>query len=210
MGTFYGDLLWYNTDYSNAEVIERMQYLPITKNFRSEFGYQNNMYLIAGEIIQNVTGQSWERFIQQNFFEPLEMNASRTSSDQFDGSESTAFPHLQDSAIAVHYFHAGKPAISIWSNARDLSNWTRMLLNNGKWKNNQILQPEIIETLTSAHTILPVSKSRKELGIHFRNYALGWNTFDYNGLEIISHDGSMPGFISNVTIVPEKTYRSSF
>lgn len=204
LGTFYGDLLWYNTDYSNAEVIERMQYLPITKNFRSEFGYQNNMYLIAGEIIQNVTGQSWERFIQQNFFEPLEMNASRTSSDQFDGSESTAFPHLQDSAIAVHYFHAGKPAISIWSNARDLSNWTRMLLNNGKWKNNQILQPEIIETLTSAHTILPVSKSRKELGIHFRNYALGWNTFDYNGLEIISHDGSMPGFISNVTIVPEK------
>lgn len=204
LGTFYGDLLWYNTDYSTDEVIERMQYLPITKDFKSEFGYQNNMYMIAGEIIEKVTGQSWERFIDQTFFQPLNMSMSRTSSDQFDGSESIAFPHLKDSAIAVHYFNACKPAISIWSNTRDLSKWTRMFLNDGKWKNIQILEPEIIETLTKPHTILPVSESRKKIGMHFRNYDLGWYSYDYNGLEIISHDGSMPGFISNVTLVPEK------
>ena len=204
LDTFYGDLLWYNTTYTNDEVIERMQYLPILNDFRSEFGYQNNMYTIAGEIIEKITGQSWERFIQQNFFDPLEMSDSRTSSDMFDGTEDLAFPHLNDSTLAVYYFLAGKPAISLWSSTRDLANWTRMLLNGGKWKNEQILTPEVINTLTTAHTILPVSKSKAEMGIHFRNYALGWYTFDYNGLKIVSHDGSMPGFISSVVMIPEE------
>ena len=204
LGTFYGDLLWYNTTYTNDEVIERMQYLPILKDFRSEFGYQNNMYMIAGEIIESVSGQSWESYIKQKFFDPLEMSNSRTSSEQFDGTEDIAFPHFQDSVIGVYYFQATKPAASIWSNPRDLSNWTSMWLNNGKWKNEEILSPEIIRKLTSAQTILPVSEERESLGIHFRNYALGWSTYDYNGRKIIEHNGGMPGYISKVALVPEE------
>ena len=204
LGTFYGDLLWYNTTYTNSEVIERMQYLPVIYDFRTRFGYQNNMYMIAGEIIETVTGQSWESFIKQNFFDPLEMSDSRTSSDQFDGTEDIAFPHYQDSVIGVHYFQATKPAISIWSNPRDLGNWASMFLNNGKWKNEEILSPEIIRILMTAQTILPVSEERESFGIHFRNYALGWSTFDYNGRKIIEHNGGMPGYISKVALVPEE------
>ena len=204
LGTFYGDLLWYNTDYTNDDIIERMQYLPLTKDFRSDFGYQNNMFTIAGEIIEKITGQSWERFIQKNFFNPLEMSDSRTSSDRFDGTEDIAFPHYNDSVMAVHYFLAGKPAISLWSSTRDLVNWTSMFLNDGEYKNEQILSPEVIKTLTSAHTILPVSEEKENMGIHFKNYGLGWYLHDYNGLKIINHDGSMPGFISLVAMVPEE------
>lgn len=204
LATFQGDLLWYNSDYSNKEVIERMQYLPILNDFRSDFGYQNNMYIIAGEIIETITGQSWERFIQQNFLDPLEMSDSRTSSDKFNGTEDIAFPHLNDSTLAVNYYLAGKPAVSIWSNTRDLSNWVKMLLNNGKWKNEQVLNPETIDMLTKAHTIVPVSKSDQDIGIHFKNYALGWYTFDYNGLKVINHDGSIPGYICNIAFIPEQ------
>ncbi len=203
LGTFYGDLLWYCTNYSDDEIIKRMKYLPITNEFRTELGYQNNMYTIAGEIIERITGKDWEVFIQQTFIDPLEMNYTRTSSDKFDGSENIAFPHLNDSVLAVYYFQAGKPAASMWSNGRDLSNWARLFLNNGKWKSKQILTPETIKKLTDAHTILPVSKSLFKYGTHFQNYALGWYTLDYNGLKIITHDGGMPGFISNITIIPE-------
>lgn len=203
LGTFYGDLLWYNTSYSNEEVIQKMQYLPITADFRTEFGYQNNMFTIAGEIVENVTGLDWEDFIQQTFIEPLEMTSTRTSSDQFDGTESIAFPHLNDSTLAIYYFQAGKPAASLWSNTRDLANWTKLFLNEGKWKNDQILKPEIIKELTDAHTIIPVSKSTLSLGIHFQNYAFGWKVFDYNGLKIITHNGGMPGYISDIAIIPE-------
>lgn len=204
LGTFYGDLLWYNTTYTNKEVIDRMQYLPILYDFRTKFGYQNNMYMLAGEIIENVTGQSWEKFIQNNFLEPLEMNDSRTSSDQFDGTENLALPHYQDSVIGVYYFQATKPAASIWSNTRDLTNWAVMWLNNGTWKNNQILSPETIKMLISPQTILPVSEERENFGIHFRNYALGWSTYDYNARKIIEHNGGMPGYISKVALIPEE------
>ena len=53
--TFEGDLLWYNTNYTNEEIIERMQYLPINKKFRTDYGYQNNMFMVAGEIIERIT-----------------------------------------------------------------------------------------------------------------------------------------------------------
>ncbi|MDA3953837.1 MAG: serine hydrolase, partial [Bacteroidales bacterium] len=203
LGTFYGDLLWYNTTYTNEEVINRMQYLPINYNFRTLFGYQNNMYMIAGEIIERVTGQSWEEFIQQTFLDPLEMSDTRTSSDQFNGTEEIAFPHFNDSIIGIYYFRATKPAASIWSNPRDLANWATMLLNNGKWKNDQILTKETVRNLMSAQLAFPVSEERESLGIHFLNYALGWSTYDYNGRKIIEHNGGMPGYISKVALIPE-------
>ena len=204
LGTFYGDLLWYHTNYSNKEILERLQHLPLTKQFRTEYGYQNNMYNLAGEIIEKVTGQSWEKFIKQNFLIPLEMNSTRTSNDDFDGTESLAFPHFNDSVFSPYYFAGGKPAASIWSNPRDLSNWLTMFLNDGQWKNTQILSPEIIKELTSPETILSVSDERKSFGIHFRTYAMGWVAYDYSGYKILEHGGSMPGYSSKVAFIPEK------
>ena len=204
LSTFDGDLLWYNTTYTNEEVINRMQYLPIPYDFRTRFGYQNNMFMIAGEIIEEVTGQSWEHFIRQTFLVPLEMNDTRTSNDQFDGTENIAYPHFKDSVIGIYDFEATKPAASIWSNTRDLSHWVMMWLNNGKWKNQQILDKNTIRILQSPQTILPVSEQRESWGTHFRNYALGWSTYDYNGLKIVEHNGGMPGYISKVAMIPEK------
>ncbi|HAF28578.1 MAG TPA: hypothetical protein DCG75_05975 [Bacteroidales bacterium] len=204
LGTFYGDLLWYNTTYTNDEVISRMKELPIIYDFRTRFGYQNNMYMIAGKIIENITGQSWERFIQQNFLEPLEMTDTRMSNDQFDGTEEIAYPHFKDSVIGIYDFEATKPAASIWSSSRDLANWATMWLNGGKWGNDQILAPEIIQTLISPQTILPVSEEKEKLGFHFKNYAMGWSSYDYNAQKIIEHNGGMPGFISKVALIPEQ------
>lgn len=75
---FDGDLLWYGTNYSRREIVRRMQYSAIRNNFRSEFGYQNVMYIVAGLIIEKVSGQTWDDFIQQHFFSPLSMNGSST------------------------------------------------------------------------------------------------------------------------------------
>jgi hypothetical protein len=132
------------------------------------------------------------------------MNDTRTSNDDFDGTESLAFPHFNDSVFSPYYFAGGKPAASIWSNPRDLSNWLTMFLNDGQWKNTQIILPEMIKELISPETILSVSDERKNFDIHFRAYALGWVTYDYSGYKILEHSGSMPGYSSKVAFVPEK------
>ena len=203
-GTFYGDLLWYNTHYSNEEVIQRMQNIPIIYEFRTNFGYQNNMYMIAGEIIEKVSGMPWEDYIQENFLDPLEMSNTRTSNDQFEGTEEIAHPHFKDSLIGIYDFEATKAAASIWSSTQDLSHWAMMWLNNGIYKNDTILQPETVRTLFSPQTILSVSEERESFGMHFRNYALGWSTYDYNNRKIVEHNGGMPGYISKVALIPEE------
>ena len=63
-----GDLLWYATDFSRQEIIERVRHLAPTYSFRAGFGYQNIMYLTAGQIIPRVTGKSWDDYVQTNLF----------------------------------------------------------------------------------------------------------------------------------------------
>jgi CubicO group peptidase (beta-lactamase class C family) len=202
--TFEGDLLWYNTNLTDEEIIQKMQYLPVTKEFRSDYGYQNNMFMIAGEIIERITGITWEKFVTQNFFVPLEMNDTRSSNDAFDGTENIAYPHYNDSVMDIFDFEGSKPAASIWSNPRDLVKWVDLFLNNGKYKNIEILSPEIISKLTSPQTILKISDEMASFGTHFRTYTLGWFAYDYQGYKILEHDGSMPGYISKVAMIPEK------
>jgi CubicO group peptidase (beta-lactamase class C family) len=62
---FEGDLLWYGTDYSRQEIVRRIQYSPLRNTFRKDFGYQNVLYLVAGLIIEKVTGETWDEFIQK-------------------------------------------------------------------------------------------------------------------------------------------------
>jgi CubicO group peptidase (beta-lactamase class C family) len=203
LGTFYGDLLWYNTDYDNREIIRRMRHLPITNDFRSEFGYQNNMYMIAGEIIHEVTGKSWSEFTKERIFVPLGMTRSRTHGGALADMQEIAMPHLEG-RLHEPSFDRPHPAGSIFSSARELTSWIRMLLNDGSFNGTQLMKPETVEELFSAKTVMRVSKALKRQGVHFRAYGLGWGLQDYAGRKVAAHGGGMPGYISQVVVVPEE------
>ena len=65
------DLVWYNnTTATRRELFERLQYLEPTKDFRSFWQYQNLMYMAAGYLVETISGQTWEEFVQQNIFRP--------------------------------------------------------------------------------------------------------------------------------------------
>lgn len=202
--TFYGDLLWYGTDYTDEQILSRLRHIPLHKQFRSEFGYQNNLYMVAGLVIQRVSGRTWEQFIQENFFTPLSMSVSRTSNDQLKPGDNIAYGHVNGKQQEIFDFNGTKPAASIYSSVEDLSKWMIALMNGGMAGETKLLSKESIRTLWSAHTVIPVSQNAENWGIHFRAYALGWTTFDYNGKKVVEHDGGMPGYISKVCLVPEE------
>lgn len=203
LSTFTGDLLWYQTDYTNEQIIQRMEYLPIENNFRSEFGYQNNMYMVAGEIVEKVTGQTWSRFIRERFFEPLDMTTTVASYDELSGDEDIAYPHYKGEQMELYDFNGTKPAASIYSNITDLSAWVKMWLNGGQVEEGTILEEEVLEMCLSPHTLLNVSSAQQERGTQFRAYGLGWSMYDYLGAKVVEHNGGMPGYLSKVTMVPE-------
>src|SRR5437660_2088944 len=73
------DMAWYNASATRRELFERLQYLEPTKDFRSLWQYQNLMYMAAGYLVERITGQTWEEFVRQHLFAPLEMTASNFS-----------------------------------------------------------------------------------------------------------------------------------
>jgi CubicO group peptidase (beta-lactamase class C family) len=202
--TFDGDLLWYQTIYSDVDIIKKLKYLPIKQDFRSSFGYQNNMYLTAGEIIHRVSGKSWSEFVQEHFFNPLDMTESRPSYDEVKPDQDVAQPHSNGKLQSVVAINACKPAGAIFSNVEELAHWATMLLNDGKWNNNELLKPSTIQNLFSDKTVIGASQNLQKRGTHFYNYGLGWFLFDYQGKKIVEHDGGMPGYVSKVTLVPEE------
>lgn len=204
LGTFYGDLLWYGTDYTNEEIMARMQHLPITNEFHSEFGYQNNMFMIAGEIIEKVSGKEWEDYIQENFFDPLGMANSRTSNDVLRDGDPIAYPHLKGQTEELFDFNGTKPAASIYSSVEDLSHWVAMLMNDGKYKGKQVLAPETIAAMFKSETVQGISPLWQGLGTRFKTYGLGWGLFDYRSAFVAEHNGGMPGYISKVSVMPDR------
>ncbi|NPD86257.1 serine hydrolase [Lentimicrobium sp. L6] len=203
LGTFYGDLLWYETNRTDEDVIERLQYLPITNRFRDQYGYQNTMYMVAGEILKKVTGQTWEEYIQENLLDPLKMESTVTCGNKLEEGSNIAYPMIDDKEIgfSMKRHHA---AASIFSSTADLSLWVRMLLNNGIIEEDTILPAHVIRDMMAPRTMKSVNGLRRMTGAQFSTYALGWNAWDHNGEKVVEHAGGMPGYISQVTLVPQE------
>ena len=69
------DFLWgRGSDLSSDEIVRRMQYARPAYSFRGGFIYQNIMYLVAGKIMEKVSGMPWERFMTERVFGPLGMH----------------------------------------------------------------------------------------------------------------------------------------
>lgn len=202
MGTFYGDLLWYETERTNEDILHRMRYLPVTNRFRDQYGYQNNMYIVAEEILKKVTGQDWESYITEHILLPLEMTNTRTSGNKLEKDQELAHPIINNKIVelSMELPHA---AASLFTSPSELSHWAEMLLNNGIYKGDTILQPAIVEDMMTGRTLQSISGLKKMAGANFSHYALGWSVWDYKGTKILDHGGGMPGYISKLTLIPE-------
>ena len=165
--TFTGDLLWYHTNYSNAEIRKRMQYLPLSYGFREKYGYQNNMFMIGGEIIAKQTGKTWEENLQTLVLDKLEMHGTRISNDVLQEGDPVAWPHNDRERIYLYDFEGNKPAASMFSSVEDLSNWVIFNLNEGIWKSDTLIAKSSINFLTQMHKARPVSNWNKNNGRNF-------------------------------------------
>lgn len=206
-----GDNLWYGTPYSRDEVIRRVRYLVPNSSFRTEFGYQNIMFLTAGQVVAAAAGTSWDDVIRQRIFQPLGMTSSNTSVTQLAGMPNVAQPHNLDPADArptpIPYLNIDNvaPAGSINSNVQDMARWMRFILANGKANGQQLLKPLTLADLETPHTIAgrvvgdTINPTR-----HFSTYGLGIGISDLHGAKVLQHTGGIDGMLSFVAMVPER------
>jgi len=202
--TFDGDLLWYGTTYSREEIIERFEKYDLSYDMRTKYGYQNIMFLIAGEVVEEVSGMSWEEFMKKRFFNPLEMSHSYATFEGFKQEKNKALPHTKGMLDEIRSYDNSGGAAAISSNVVDLSNWIKMWLNNGIYKNDTLLSLNTHRKLLELHTPIPPSSFDRSNGVNFKGYALGWFVMNYGSTKVAYHGGGLPGYISKIFILPNE------
>ena len=209
LATFSGDLIWYGSNHSREEVIKRAKFLRPVYGFRESYGYSNIMYLVAGEVIAQVSGMSWESFIEQRLFHPLNMKDSNTSIRKFKNGGNIASPHneVDEKNIPIDYVNWDNinAAGSINASVADLSQWLLLQLNRGTLNQHKFWTEARTYEMWENYSPKPITKWQRENmpTRHFNGYGLGWDLMDYGGMKVVSHGGGYDGMISKTVLVPE-------
>ena len=226
LGLGAGDLMiWPNTSLTNADILKGLKYLPEVSSFRSEFAYDNLMYILAGEVITRITGQPWQEVIQQRIFTPLGMDNTRATYSLIEKqNKNVARAHVplngKLNVVGGNFLEKFSSAGSVASSVHDMSFWLQAQLNQGAY--GDILDADLVDegsvdgnasrlfsakqsrAMWQPRTLLSVSdKATKQDKTHFSAYGLGWFMKDYHGVKLIHHSGGILGMVSKVVLVPE-------
>jgi CubicO group peptidase (beta-lactamase class C family) len=210
LGTFSGDLLWYNTTFGVDDVLRRARYLQPRSPFRSAYGYSNLMFLAAGQVVATASGTRWDAFVQAHFLNPLGMKDTLTSVRAVPGRENVATPHGPVGTGSRPYpwydSQAGGAAGGLVSSAHDMTRWLLLQLGRGTLDGRQYFSEEQARTMWTPHVSLTISRESESASptTHFNAYGLGWMLRDYRGRLIASHGGGLDGMYSAVAIVPDE------
>jgi CubicO group peptidase (beta-lactamase class C family) len=205
-----GDFLWYGSDLDRDEILRHVRYLKPTWSLRSNFGYQNLMYLAAGQVASKVTSKSWDELIKTRIFTPLGMTASSTSIRDFKNGDNVATPHasIDDKVQPIAWRNIDNigPAGSINSNVIDMAQWVRMQLGNGTFEGKKLISPGAIKEMQMPQTVMRLEGAYSLFypEAHFLNYGLGWFLSDYHGKKVVEHGGAIDGMRAAVAMIPEE------
>jgi len=205
-----GDFLWYGTDRSRAEILRQVRFIEPSWSFRSNFGYQNLMFLAAGEIVAKESGKSWDQFVKERIFTPLGMNDTGTSIKEFRPGGNVATPHSKVEGevkqVPWRLIDNIAPAGSINSNVTDMAQWLRLQLGEGMFEGKRLLSSGSIKQMHSSQTIINLAGQYETLypEAHFLSYGLGWFLSDYKGRKLVEHGGAIDGMRAEVALMPEE------
>jgi CubicO group peptidase (beta-lactamase class C family) len=209
-GLARGDFMWYAADYGRDEVLRRVRYLKPSSSFRSNFGYQNIMYLAAGQAAAAAYGRDWDTLIRERIFAPLGMKESYTSVRPLSSLPNVAQPYAEIDSVVTSVPYADidniGPAGSINSTVLDMAQWLRLQLGDGKLGGKQIVSSANLAQTHTAQTVmkyeLPWSLYFPEA--HLMSYGMGWFLNDYKGHIVVHHGGNIDGMSSLVAMLPDE------
>ena len=156
--TFQGDFTYWGSTLNREDVIKRMSLIDAPYSFRTQWGYCNAAFLVAGEIIPKATGANWSDYLTENILQPLGMNRTYCLHNQWSGLTNVAQPHSiidkRLTKINIENIDNLAPAGSMSSSIHDMAIWMKANLNLGKIEEEQIIDPNIFESIRQPHTIM--------------------------------------------------------
>lgn len=163
------------------------------------YEYSNANYVTLGMIIQAVTGQSYETYIREHVFQPLDMQnsfASKTEAEQ-DGF-AVGYQKWFGIPVAspnLPFARGSLPAGYLNMSAEDFGHYLIAQLNDGNYQGVSVLSPTGIAELH--HPDIQMAGTTDY-------YGMGWEVEQYQDVQVIGHNGVVPGYTTGMFLVPEK------
>jgi CubicO group peptidase (beta-lactamase class C family) len=161
----------------------------------SRFAYSNHGFATLGQIIEDVTGTSFDRYVCEHVFGPLGMNHSDLArSDRVQPGLATGYQLRSRGLVAVtdrEVVPAG--AAAVYSTTGDMARYVTALLAGGANEHGRVLKPESLASMFEPH--YQPDPRIPGMGLGFRRGEVG-------GYKTVGHDGIWPGFHSQMLLVP--------
>jgi CubicO group peptidase (beta-lactamase class C family) len=196
--------------YDREEILRRIRFQKPAGSFRSQFNYNNQMYLAAGQIIPALTQKSWDLFLKERIFSPLGMTSTNTTVKGLENNPNAARPHAKvgGKVQSIPYLNVDNsaPSGAINSNVTDMAQWLRLQLGKGSFNGKQILNPATVGEMHSPQMVVPYRALENKISgePQFLTYGLGWYVQDYRGKKVVQHAGRNAGMTAQVGFMPEE------
>lgn len=213
-----GDLLQFpRTDKTAEDILRALPYFKPARGFRAGYAYDNSLYIVAGILLQRVSGLGWDDYVRQRIFQPLGMVEAVTNPTLVQNPDHAArHARLGPPVIGMgplQVIPADEsavigPAGGISVSTTEIAPWLQVQLDHGAlpggrrlWSTAQsaeMWKPQTIVSSSAGPT--PEAPQRPVIAA----YALGWGVADYRGRRMLSHGGGLAGQITRVCLLPDQ------
>jgi CubicO group peptidase (beta-lactamase class C family) len=212
-----GDMMAY-IGMSRDYIESKIRFMKPFSSFRADFGYVNNLSLVAADLIERKSEKkTWAEIVEEKIFGPLGMESSTVMFDSFRKAPNVASPHkwingkvtaLETDAPRLSWVYTYAPAGGVNSTLLDMARWVRMLLGKGSFEGTQIMSPENLGFVLSPQTVLSKRPGSEPLAPPIltnypRFYCEGWFFFALQPCPLIWHTGDTNFMHSAVALIPD-------
>ena len=191
-----GNRFWFS-QLGLEEQVRQLDTIKLSHPVGSTYEYCNINFMIAGLIVEKVSGQSYADYVTENIFEPLDMIHSYASRELA----------LTDGLAQGHIYMFGRvfsdegpippanlPAGTLIASVEDLSRYAIVHLNEGRYQDKSIVSPQGMAELHAP----AISEGGEQY------YAMGWHVGKVDGISYMIHAGDAGRNHTTVILMPDR------
>lgn len=162
----------------------------------TRFAYSNQGFAVLGQVVEDVSGMPFDRYLRQRVFDPLGMvHSDVVRSDRVRGGLAIGYePGPRGLARVVDLEDVTLGAGNVYSSTRDMVRYMTALLSGGGGEHGTMLQPGTLATMFEPH--YQPDPRLPGIGLAFFRDTLG-------GHRTVVHDGIWKGFLSTMLLAPD-------
>ena len=196
---------------ANAEypvLMQKLAYAPMKCAPSECYAYQNIAYSLIGNVVESVSGTTYEQTVARRLFRPLGMFDASYGVEGIAASKRWAKPHIGSGrrwtpVYPKPTYYRVAPAAGVNASISDMAKW---LLAQGGYRGD-VLSGSLLATLHA-----PLIDTPSEMGgsawrrqrLNAAGYALGWRVYDYVGHRLVFHGGAVQGYRGAMALLPER------